>query len=230
MFSKEFLNALHKVNGYGDKIILKYPQTVLNSPSNDVVVLIDAQSLGCGEFEDTGIYELSKFINMLGIFENAEVRRDENLLKIHSQTETAAFTLCGLDLLESHNLNPQLIAGLDKFPSVAEFTLSSQDIATIKKASSILNELNALEIKGLNSNTDVSLSLHNKFNVSSNEYTKTFLGTSNADFAIKLGVENIQKLPQLDYDVKVKYNAEKDAYRVIFINPQFTILISKLVD
>lgn len=230
MFSKEYLNALHKVNGYGDKVILKYPQTVLNSPSNDVVVLIDAQGLGCEQFEDTGIYELSKFINMLGIFENAEAKREGNLLKIYSQTETAAFTLCDLDLLNNHNLKPELISGLDKFPSVSEFVLSAQDIATIKKASSILNELNALEIKGSNSNTDVSLSLHNKFNVSSNEYTKTFLGTANADFAIKLGIENIQKLPQLDYEVKVKFNAEKNAYRVIFVNPQFTILISKLVD
>ena len=230
MFSKDYLNALSKVNGFSDKVILKYPKTILNSASNDVCVLINADTLGCEAFEDTGIYELSKFINMLGIFENAEVRRDGNLLKIHSLTESAAFTLCDLDLLASHNLQPEIISNLDKFPSVAEFELKSADLQTIKKASSILSELNALEIKGTNNNTEVALSFHNRFNSSQNEFKKDYLGTATSEFSLKLGIENIQKLPVTDYEVKVKFNADKNAYRVIFVNPSYTILVSKLAD
>lgn len=230
MFSKEFTNVLQKLNGYSDKVILKYPQTVLNSDASDVIALVDAQALGCEEFPDSGIYELSKFNNMISLFENAEVSREDNLLKIKKLTESAVFTLCDLDLLSSHNLAPEYITGLDNFPSVAEFEMKSQDLQLIKKASSILNELNALNIKGLNGNTEVSLGLHNRFNSSTNSFEKDYLGTSTEDFAIKLGIENIQKLPAVDYTVKVKYNAEKDAYRVIFVNPQFTILIMRLSD
>ena len=230
MFSKEFLNTLQKVNTYSDKVVLKYPITVLNSDSNDVIITINAQNLGCSEFENTGIYELSKFISMLGIFTEADVKREDKLLKIHSVTETAAFTLCDLDLLKAHDLQAELITNLDKYPSVSEFEFSANDLAVFKKASNVLNELNALKIEGSGGNTEVSLALHNRFNASSNEYNKVYLGTSQKDFVVKLGIENVQKLPGVDYTVKVKYNEEKDAYRVIFVNANFTILISKLAD
>lgn len=230
MFSKEFLNALKNINGYGDKVLLKYPVTVFNSAAKDVVATINAQSLGCEQFEDTGIYELSKFISMLSVIENAEVKRIGKKLVIQATTESASFNLCDLDLLEQYNLPVEVISNLDKFPSVSEFDLSANDLQTIKKAASILNELNALQIKGFNNNTEVSLSFHNRYISNANSFEKDYLGTANKEFQIKLAMENIQKLPVTDYSVKVKYNEEKDAYRVLFIASNFTILISKLAD
>lgn len=230
MFSKEYLNALSKVNGFTDKVILKYPITTLASSARDVIAIIDAEALGCDKFEDSGVYELSKFTSVLGMFENPSVAREGNLLKMQEPTRSSVFTLCDLDLLQNYQIPAELITKLDSFPNVAEFDLSSGDLANFKKASSIMSELNALEIKGLNGNTEVFLSFHNRFNSSSNEYRRDFLGTSTKDFDLKLGIENIQKLPNTDYVVKVKYNEEKDAYRVIFVAQNFTILISRLAD
>lgn len=230
MFTKEFLASLKSAGAFSDKAVLKYPVTTINSDSNDVVININAEALGCSEFEDTGVYELSKFLNMFAIFEGAEVKREGDLLKIQNTSESATFTLCELSLLESHNLNSQIIGSLTQFPSISEFMLNAADLQIIKKASSILSELNALEIKGVGNNTTVALGFHNRFNSSQNSYKKDYLGTSTQDFALMLGIENIQKLPIADYKVSVKYNSDKSAYRVLFEADNYTVLISKLAD
>lgn len=230
MFSKEFLGALKSASAFSDKAVLKYPITTINSDANDVVINIDASNLGCSEFDDTGVYELTKFLNMFSIFGEAEVKREDNLLKIQSTTENATFTLCDLNLLEAHNLDAKIIGSLTAFPSISEFNMNSIDLQTIKKASSILNELNAFKIEGIGNNTTISLDFHNRFNSSQNSYKKDYLGTSTQDFTLMLGIDNIQKLPNADYKVSVKYNSDKSAYRVLFEAENYTVLISKLAD
>ena len=228
MFSKEYLNTLSKLNGFTDKTILKYPITTLVSPSLDVVINIDAKALGCETFETTGIYELSKLINMLALFDNPQIERSQNTLEIQTTTESAVFTLCELELLKNYDQSPEIINSLERFEVVSEFELSKDILSKFKKASSILSELNALIIKSTNSNTIVNIGFHNRFNSSSNTFKKEFLGTSTKDFDLKLGIENIQKLPQEDYKVKVFYNQERDDYRVVFVTNDFKVLISKL--
>ena len=230
MFSRDFLSTLSKLNNFTDKSILKYPITTLASPSLDVIVNINAKELGCEEFETTGVYELSKLLSMLALFDNPQIVRNSNTLEIQTTTESAVFTLCELELLKNYDQSPEIINSLDRFEVVSEFDFTKDVLSNFKKASSILNELNALIIKGSGTNTTVNIGFHNRFNSSSNTYKKEFLGTSTKDFDLKLGIENIQKLPQEDYRVKVYYNAEKDAYRVVFVTKDFKVLISKLTN
>ena len=230
MFSKDFLNVLANLGNYTDKVILKYPVTVLNSPAQDVFINVSAESLGCQSFEPMGVYELSKLLKVFGLFENPEVTREANLLKLQTTTESAELALSDLELLKEYDSSKELIDRLDAFPSVSEFTLTTEALKTLKSAGSILSELNALRISGKSGNTTVDLYFHNRFNSTQNSYKREFLGTSTQDFELKLGIENIQKLPITEYQVKVKFNAEKNAYRVIFVSEFFTVLIGKLSD
>lgn len=230
MFSKDFLNTLSKLNSYTNKVVLKYPQTVLNSDPTDVIVNINAQELGCSEFPETGVYELSKLISMLDLFENPQITRTDKTLEFQTTTERAVFTLCDLELLKDHNQSENYINAANKFPTIAEFTLSVEELTKIKKASSILSELNALKISGQNSNTTLELSFHNRFNSSNNTYKKEFLGTSNGDFSVNVAIGNFNKLPQNNYIVKVYFNAEKNSYRVIFEAETYKVLIGILAD
>lgn len=229
MFSKEFLNTLGKLNNYTDKVVLRYPVTTINTDARDVVINIKSDNLGCQEFPETGIYELSKLINILNLFESPDIRRVENTLEIQSVTESAVFTLCDLDLLGNFNAKNTIIESVEKFPSIAEFELTQEALTHFKKAASILNELNAFRIIGNNGNTQVDLNFHNRFNSTNNNYKREFLGTSNKDFEVSLDIENIQKLPLNSYKVKVKYNAEKDAIRVIFETDNYSVMIANLV-
>lgn len=230
MFSKQFLDTLSRLNGYSDKVILKYPKTVLCSPAQDVIVTLNSQDLGCEQFENTGIYELGKFISMMNLFENPQIERIDDTIKIQSTTESAVFTLCNLELLKNYDQSAGIVDGLDKFEIAAEFDLTKEALQHFKKASSILSELNALKITGKNGNTDVNIGFHNRFNSSSNTYKREFLGTSNRDFEINLGVENVNKLPLEDYKVKVFYSQERDAYRTRFEAKDFRIVILALVN
>lgn len=229
MFSKEFLNTLAKLNNYTDKVVLKYPTTTINSDARDVLINIKSDILGCQEFPETGVYELSKLINILNLFETPEIQRVDRTLEIQSVTESAVFTLCDLDLLSGYNQKDSIIGSLDKFPNIAEFELTQEALTHFKKAASILNELNAFRIKGINGNTLVDLTFNNKFNSSNNTYKREYLGTSSKGFELNLDIENIQKLPLNNYKVKVKYNAEKDATRVLFETETYSILIANLV-
>lgn len=230
MFSKDFLNVLSSLNSFTDKGVLKYPITTLNSPAQDVYININVDKLGCQEFQELGIYELSKTLKMFGLFENPEVKRVDNTIQLQTTTDSSVITLCDLELLNEHNQTSQVIETLEKFPTIAEFELNTEALKTLKSAAGILSELNALKITGKDSNTTLELCFHNRFNSTSNSYKKEFLGTSSKDFELKIGIENFSKLPVIDYKVKVKYNEAKDAYRVIFETEFFTILISKLTD
>lgn len=51
---------------------------------------------------------------------------------------------------------------------------------------------------------------------------------SEKNFEISIGTENFVKLPMKDYAVKIYYNQDKDAYRIIFITDNFECVIANL--
>lgn len=230
MISREFIKELSKLCNISDKVVLKYPITTLNSDAIDILVNIKADKLGCSEFEDTGIYELNKFVHMFNLFQNPEIIRNTNSIEFVTPGTKSVFTLSDLNVMEHYNQKSSLIESTLKYPDVASVLLTADVIKQFKQASSIFNELNVLAIEGRDNNTLIYLDSHNRFNSSNNIYEKEYLNSSTKNFKLIISVENFNKLPVADYNLRIKYNEDKDAYRILFETENTQILISRLTN
>lgn len=216
MINNEFLKVLKNINPITDKVLLKYPITTINSESVDIIANIDLEKLGVESFPDTGIYDLSKFLSLLDLFKDFEVKRLDDRILIESRTNSAVFTLADILLLNPFDKSKTIIERLNDFPTVAEFKLTKTQMSQIKKASSIFNELNSLNFVSEDNNIDVKLNVTNRFESSNNTFKINYLKCSNKNFNINIDINNFNKLPNEDFLVKIKYNDEKDAYRILF--------------
>lgn len=224
MITKDSLDILKKINIITDKVILKSPITTINSDSNDIVANIKVE----GVDEPMGLYELSKFNSILSLFDDAEVNRDGQTLKIKSKNSSAIFTLADINIMDSYNKPDSLVQKLFEFPSVSEFVLNTSDLASFKKASSIFSDLNSITVRGQDGNTQVCLNMTGRFETSSNNFNKEYLNTSSKEFLINIPTESFNKLPIFDedYKVQVKYNENKNAYRIVFSTSKVAILVA----
>lgn len=230
MISKEFIKVLARLTGITDKAILKYPITTLNSDAIDMIVNINTEKFGCLEFQDTGIYELNKFVHMFNLFENPEITRTENAIVFETPGTKSVYTVSDIDVMSSFNQKSSIIESLENYPSISEVSITADTMKQIKTAAGIFSELNVVTIEGKNGDTNVYLDAHNRFNSSNNSFLKEFLNTSSKDFKLKINVDNFMKIPVEDYTLKIKYNSEKDAYRILFESDNYKILVSRVAE
>lgn len=226
--NKQFINVLKRLNPITDKVILKYPITTISSAAGDIIANIDVTKLDVHEFEEIGIYELSKLISLLDLFGDYEIEKDNNTLKVTSRTNSAVFTLADIMLLEDYNKPSSIIERTETFDCVSEFRLSSEELIKFKKASGIFDNLNSISFESIDNNITIKLEMSNRFDMSNNSYKCELLNVSNKNFKINLDINNFTKLPNKDYNVRVRYNSEKDAYRIIFDGEDFKCVIANL--
>lgn len=223
--------VLKQLNSISDKVILKYPVTTLCSESAEIIVNIDISALESESFENLGIFELSKLLNLISLFESdATIKADNEKITITSSdnSNSAVYLLSDEFSLKPYEKPASLIDSSLNFPFVSEFELSSNEIKKIMKANGIFNNLDGLEFSSVDGNTILKLVLNNKYDISSNSYSKTFFGSSNKNFNLKIKSEIFNKLPITNYKVKVAYNEVKDAYRILFLTDVFKIAVAIL--
>lgn len=213
MLEKVF-QKLKLVNNITDKVVLSHPITTITSDANDMFVNINLSDIE--PFEEIGIYELNKTLNLVGLFENYELNVKDNNLEINSPGKNGKIRLADLEIMSDYRKDPNIIESSYKFDAVSDFELTKEHINKFKKAISILNNLDGVKFTGVDNDTKVGLAQVNRFEICSDDYEETFLGSSSKNFEITISSENFLKLPVLDYKVKVFYNSEKDRYRIIF--------------
>lgn len=223
--------VLRQLNAISDKVILKYPVTTISSESSEILVNVDMQALDSEQFDNLGIFELSKLLKLLSLFdENPSITADNEKITITSSdnTDSAVYLLADEFTLKPYEKPANIVESTANFPSVAEFDLSSEEISKISKAYSIFSDLDGLEFNAIDGNTTLKLVLNNKYAISSNSYSKSYFNSSSKNFNIRIKTELFNKIPVTNYKVKVVYNEVKDAYRLVFITDVFKIVIAIL--
>ena len=95
----------------------------------------------------------------------------------------------------------------------------------IKDASTIFKDLDTCFIN-CDEQTSISLGVFGSFNNSSNTFEIKKEEVSEKNFKIGISLEVINRIPNVEYDVKILYNEERNAYRIIFESEYITLLIS----
>lgn len=231
MFNKNVTDVLSQINGVTNSIILKYPQTVAVSESQDLLVLVDLSALDSDSFPEIGLKDsLSDFLNLFKLFpENREVQIEGNSINITSGTLSSSYIMDNVALMDAYNKTPEQFEKTEAVPSVATFDLGVEDIKNIKSATGVFKDLSEVLFKSQDGDIKVSLGATNKFNAKSNTFSVTKSASTSKEFEIKIPVENFKMLPVSDYTVEVKYNSARDSYRILMKNKSldgFKIIMS----
>lgn len=220
MFNQNVQAVLSQVNSITNSIILKYPETVAISDSQDMLLLIDMSKLDPVEFEPIPLKDsLSDLLNLFKLFpEDREVELSNNTINISSGTMASTFITDNIVLMDAYNKSPEQFAKTEAVPSVATFDLTTEDIKNIKSASGVFKDLSEVIFTSMDGDIKVSLGATNKFNAKSNTYSVSKAANTSKEFEIKIPVENFKMIPVSDYRVDVKYNSARDSYRILMTN------------
>lgn len=231
MFNKNVIDVLQQVNGVTNSVILKYPQTVAVSESQDLMLLVDISKLDSDAFPEIGLKDsLSDFLSLFKLFpEDRSVAIEGNTIDVASGTMSSSYIMDNIALMDAYNKQPDQFDKTEAVPSVATFDLGLDDIKNLKSATGVFKDLSEVIFKSQDGDMKISLGATNKFNAKSNTFSVTKQANTSKEFDIKIPVENFKMLPASEYSVDVKYNSSRDSYRILMTNKSlegFKVLMS----
>lgn len=226
MFNKETINFLKSVNKMTDSIVLEYPITVGKTESSNIAYMFDLSKFDTDGFDQKiGLYELSNFLNVFNLFSDYDVNISNNIVSISDKTTNVKYLTSSIDIMNHFEFKKEQFDKCSAFPLVLEMKLTSLDLKKIKDASTIFKDLDTCFIN-CDEQTSISLGVFGSFNNSSNTFEIKKEEVSEKNFKIGISLEVINRIPNVEYDVKILYNEERNAYRIIFESEYITLLIS----
>jgi hypothetical protein len=232
MFNKNVVDVLSQINSITNSVILKHPQTVAVSESQDMLVLVDVSELDKDTFPDIGLKDsLSDFLNLFKLFgeEDRSVDIDGNTINFSGGKNSSCYITDNIALMDAYNKDPIQFDKTEEVPSVGTFELTVDDIKNLKTASGVFKDLTEIIFTSQDGDINLSLGATNRFNAKSNTFSVNKQATTSKEFEVKIPVDNFRMLPMTDYTVHVKYNSNRDSYRILMTSKTlegFKILLS----
>lgn len=231
MFNNNLIDVLGQIQGMTNSVILKYPQTVAVSESQDMMALVDISKLDSDVFPDIGLKDsLGDLLSLFKLFpDERDIQVDANTISVSNANTTSCYISDNIALMDAYNKDPEQFAKTETVPSVGTFDLTVQDIKSIKSATGVFKDLSEIIFISQDGDIKISLGATNKFNAKSNTFSIQKGAVTTKEFEIKIPVENFKMLPLSDYEVQVKYNSERDSYRILMLNKSlegFKLLLS----
>lgn len=220
MFNKDVINVLSQINAVTNSVILKFPQTVAVSESQDMMLLLDISALDNDSFEPIALKDgLSDFLNLFKLFpEDRSVSIEGNTINVSSASTSSTYIMDNIALMDAYDKGADQFDKTEQVPSVATFDLGTTDIKNLKSATGVFKDLSEVLFTSKDGDVKVSLGATNKFNAKSNTFSVTRQASTSKEFEIKIPVDNFKMLPVSDYIVEVKYNSARDSYRILMKN------------
>ncbi len=229
MLNKNTINVLQALNSITNSVILNYPTTILNNSAGDVIVKMNMKALDTDSIPEIGIYNLSEFISTFKLFEDYKCVINENIINISNESSTLQYLTTNTSVLENFNKKEDLFVSTENVATVSSFVLTKEDVKTIKSAASVFKELTDIIIQSKDGDIIVKLGTTNNFNAKSNSFSikKTQVDgvSTQKEFIVKVPSDNFNSLPLSEYSLEVKYNEERDAYRLLLNSTEIDIKV-----
>lgn len=183
------------------------------------MVDVDLGAFDSEAFENIHLIDkMGDFISFMGLFENPEVQMDEKEINIKEGSKRSSFLFDNPALMSAFDKDSVQFDRTEEVPDVCVFELTVDDFKDINKASGVFKTLEEVIIRAQDGDAELVLGNTSSFNARSNSYSLEKPGTATKEFEVKIPVTNFKKLPVSNYTVYVKYNSERDAYRVLLKN------------
>jgi len=225
MLTKNTQNILKSILPINNSFIVSYPHLVIIDEFKSIIGKIDISKLE-DDFDEFGIYDGTNFLNALDLLEDPEISLKDNLVIAKDKDSIVKFITSDPSSLEDSTISEEVITTTLAIDSVLEYDINADTLNRIKKAAGVFKTMDTLFIN--NPDCTMQIGAYESFDRSQNTYSIKVEPEvdKNKEFELPLPLENILKLPAVDYRVKIKYNEERDAYRVVFENEIYTFIIS----
>lgn len=226
MLSERTCALLSSLAGISNTCVLRYPQTIINDECKSIIARLDLSELET-EFEPIGLNgKISNLTAIISMFNGPEIQRVNNVLCISDSSGKidTQFVIDSVDLLENTEFKFDVFDRIINSLSVVEFKLTKDDIARLKKAHSVYNDLDDVIISGEDC-IKLSLGALSKFNRSDNKFSITKDATPNKNFECAIAFDSLQRIPAVDYDVKVKFSERTGSYALVLSNDDLKVQI-----
>lgn len=180
------------------------------------------------EIEEFGIYDVTSFLSALDLLEEPEIVLDGNLITAKDSNSSLQFVTSDVSSLEDVHIKPSNINTTLDIESILEFTFNSDALNKIKKSANVFKTFDTVYVVKEGSTVQMKLGAMESYNKSNNSFTLNVDATleTSKDFHIAVPLETLMKVPAMDYNFMVKYNEERDTYRVVLENQLLTFLMS----
>lgn len=230
MFNANLLNVLAQANNVTNSVILRYPETVAMSEDRCLMMRFNTAELDAEEFPEVPLNDsLSDFLRIFKLFNPDErtVIFDGNVISVSDKTHSVKYITYDKSLMTAFDLNSTQFERTKEVPTIAEFTLTPDDIKTIKDAYAIFRNLENVIFESKDGKFTISLGNTSSFNAQSNTYSVTKECTElSKDFKVSIGMDKFSRIPSSTYTIQIKYNSERDKYRIFAQNDIVEMILS----
>lgn len=191
IFSEKTLNVLKNFSSINPGILFR-PGDVIRSVSPTKTVLATAKVDNSFD-KEFAIYDLSRFLSAVSLFDKPEVTLSDNHLTISSDKSKLKYVYADAAAIVSAPKSDVV------FPNTeVSFTLTSSDLASILRAGAVL-QLPEIAISG--DGTDIVVSATSVKNPTVDDFSIT-VGSTDKTFKAIIRTENL-KLIQQDYTISI---------------------------
>lgn len=209
-------NVLSQLTEINKICVIDYPITSFKSESGTVYAFFSTKDMGEDEFDTFGIFNVQELLQVINLDEDTSTTLDNNIINITGKNSSIKYTTTDLGILGDYTkIKPTVLQKTKAVDTVLEFELSSENFTQIKKASDVFKNLEDLIISNTGESITVEVGESNKKIKNSNSYKLKLNGTSTKDNEVSINVKNLKMIPNGNYVVQVKYNKDKDAYRIL---------------
>jgi hypothetical protein len=234
MLNKKTRDVLKSLTSVTESFILETPRTIFVDEYKQVIGSLNTELLKEDFKEPVAINNMNVFLNMVGIIDDPKISINKRKITIKNDNSEIKYQASDVDSL--NKVKYSIIESTKKFETVLNFKLSKELIQILNTASGIFSLNDTLEITKEGDSVTLALVINETFEQSSNEFSinvQEFESNDNDNsndnnFVIKVPISSIKKLPNLDYNFEVKYNKDKDAYRIYASNILLEVVLSTI--
>jgi len=225
MINNKTRTILKSLLGLNNSMVISYPTMTLTDSFKSIFCRVNLKDID-EEFETIGIYDAANFLSALELLDDPKIEIKDNIIKATDTESTMEFVTTDVDSLSETVFKESIVDRTMDFPSLIEFKFTTDMLNKIKKAAGVFKTADTMF---LNNSDKVSISLgqFESFETSQNTFSiNVDTEPSKKEFKLAVPLENILKLPNVNYDFEVRYNEEKDAYRIVLKNEIYTFILS----
>jgi ABC-type oligopeptide transport system ATPase subunit len=229
--------VLQELTSLNDKFVLRTPYTVFSDEYKQVICAVNFEKLKENFDTPISVNEMSLLLNSINLINDPEITIENRIINIKNNTSAIKYMTSDENSIEESKYS--IIESTKKVDSIISFKLTSDLINIIKQAKSVFKDsIDTLFIKKSSDTNDLilSLSVNESFNSATNEFDITLKADEYkfndsfgiSDFSVKVPIDNFLKIPNLNYDLEIKYNKDKDSFRIYIYNTLIEIVASTI--
>jgi len=228
MLNNNSIQILQSITSITNSALISYPVTTITNANKDVLGNIDFSAIDPDGWDEFGIFDLNSFLGALSVLDEPNITMENRVILAEDSDSSISFLTATPSAVSDYITDPDNITTTVAAPSVVEVPIDTVLITKIRKGVNVFKTLKDLFI--VKNDEGVFLRTGNKesFTRNDNSYKVKLAPSVNTgnNFEVAIPVENFLSLPSMDFTLKVKYNAQYDAYRITAENAIFQFVLS----